>query len=193
MKTLLVSGLVAGAVFGSLGVSPAMADPVALIIKAGSFKLSDESQSISGISLTFDDKASGVFGGELEWRTKENVAFGAELLLYSNDWRSGVGTTGDNDTLALMVNAKRYFAVSKNVFPFVGAGVGFASVDFTGPGGSASGSDLAVQAMAGIEFRADKIGFYTEAKYLTSKPEDDFGAEIDVTGVGLFAGLSITF
>lgn len=193
MKLLLRGTLVMSAVVGSLCASPTMADPVALIVKAGSFKLSDESQSISGLPLTFDDKASGVFGGELEWRTKENVAFGAELLLYSNDWRSGASTTGDNDTLALMVNAKRYFAVSKNVFPFVGAGLGLASVDFSGPGGSASGSDFAMQAMVGIEFRAEKIGFYTEAKYLTSKPEDDVGAEINVTGVGLFAGLSVMF
>lgn len=189
-----IKNLVAmGAIVASLSAGPAMADSVALIVKAGSFKLSDETQAISGISLTFDDKASGVFGGELEWRRNDNIAFGAELLLYSNDWRSGLGTVGDNDTLALLVNAKKYFAATKHVLPFIGAGIGFTSADFSGPGGSVSASDLALQAMAGIEFRGEKVGFYTEAKYLTSKPEDDVGANIDVSGVGIFAGVSITF
>jgi hypothetical protein len=53
---------------------------------------------------------------------------------------------------------------------------------------------LARQAIAGIDFRlGEKIGIYTEAKYLTSEPEDDVGDNIDVTGTGFFVGLAVGF
>jgi len=192
----LLKRLAAAPLALALGLSfstTANADPVALIIKTGSYTLSDESQRISNITLTFEDKADGLFGLELEWRQPTGTAFGLELLRFTNDWRSNVGTRGDNDTLALLFNVKKYFNASKVVRPYIGAGIGVASVDFTGPGGSASGEDLALQAMGGIEFRGQKVGFYTEVKYLSSKPEDDVGANINVSGTGLFAGLSIFF
>ena len=172
---------------------PATAGSVTLILKAGDFRLSEEAQSIEDISLFLDEETSGVFSAELEWRNNDNVSFGGELLMYGADWSSDFGTGGDLDTLALLFNVKRYFAVSKYVFPFVGAGIGVASLDFDGPGGSASASDLALQAIVGIEFRAEKVGVYIEGKYFTSAPEDDFGDEIDVTGTGVFTGLSFTF
>ncbi|BAU49472.1 hypothetical protein SVA_2924 [Sulfurifustis variabilis] len=169
------------------------ADGGVIIIKTGTFTLSEESQSISGISLAFDDSASGVFGIELEWRMAGGTGLGVELVRYVNDWDPVFGK-GDNDTTALLFNAKKYFAVSPTVQPYVGAGIGFAGVDFEGPGGSASASDLALQAVAGIDFRlGEKFGVYTEAKYLTSEPEDDEGDNVDVTGTGFFLGLTIGF
>lgn len=173
---------------------PVLAEGVALVLKTGTFTLSEESQSLSGIPLAFDDSASGVFGIELEWRMAGGTGFGLELVRYGNDWSSGIGTRGDNDTTGLLFNAKKYFDVSPSVHPYVGAGIGFAGIDFDGPGGSASGSDLALQAMAGIDFRVgEKLGIYTEVKYLTSEPEDDFGDNVDVTGTGFFVGLSVGF
>lgn len=177
----------------STGFSPTYAASTALILKTGSFTLSKESQSISGISLTFDDSASSVFGVELEWRKDDGTAFGAEVFGFSNDWRSNVATSGDNDTFAWMFNLKKYFAPSNTINPYIGAGIGFASADFSGPGGSATGSDFAIQAMAGLEVRVEKVGFYTEIKWFNSKPEDDFGDDIDVSGTGVFAGISIFF
>ncbi|MDH3670687.1 MAG: porin family protein [Gammaproteobacteria bacterium] len=167
---------------------PAQADS-ALIVKAGSFELSDDTQNISGVSLVFDEDASSVFSIEYEWGIDE-VVLGGELLSYSNDWDSGLATSGDNDTLAIMFNVKRYFEISEPIQFYIGGGIGIASVDFDGPGGSADGDDLALQVMAGVTFRLKAVGIYTEVKSFSSEPEDDFGDDIDVSGTGLFGGIS---
>lgn len=171
---------------------PVQADS-ALIVKAGSFKLSDDTQGISGgISLMFDEDASSVFAIEYEWGI-DKVVLGGELLGYSNDWDSSVATSGDNDTLAIMFNVKRYFEIHKSIEFYIGGGIGIASVDFDGPSGSATGDDLALQVMAGVTVRAKKVGLYTEVKSFSSEPEDEFGDDIDVSGTGLFGGISFHF
>lgn len=170
---------------------PVQADS-ALIIKTGSYTLSDETQGLGGDTLTFDEDASGVFAIEYEWGI-DKVALGVELLSYRNDWDSSIATSGDNDTLATMLNVKRYFEIGKSIQFYIGGGIGIASVDFDGPGGSASGDDFALQVMAGVTVRAEKIGLYTEVKSFSSEPEDDFGDDIDVSGTGLFGGISFHF
>jgi len=171
---------------------PVQADS-ALIVKTGSFKLSDDTQGISGgISLMFDEDASSVFAIEYEWGI-DKVVLGGELLGYSNDWDSSVATSGDNDTLAIMFNVKRYFEIHKSIEFYIGGGIGIASVDFDGPSGSATGDDLALQVMAGVTVRAKKVGLYTEVKSFSSEPEDEFGDDIDVSGTGLFGGISFHF
>ncbi len=171
---------------------PVQADS-ALIVKAGSFELSDDTQGISGgISLMFDKDASSVFAIEYEWGI-DKVVLGGELLGYSNDWDSSAATSGDNDTLAIMFNVKRYFEIHKSIQFYIGGGIGIASVDFDGPSGSAEGDDLALQVMAGVTVRAKKVGLYTEVKSFSSEPEDDFGDDIDVSGTGLFGGISFHF
>lgn len=170
---------------------PVQADS-ALIIKAGSFELSDDTQRITAGSLVFDEDASGVFSIEYEWGF-DRVVLGAELLGYSNDWNSSAATSGDNDTLAIMFNGKRYFGIGETLLFYVGGGVGVASVDFDGPGGSAQGDDFALQVMAGVTVRGGNIGFYSELKSFSAEPEDDFGDDIDVSGTGLFGGVSFHF
>lgn len=193
MKTLLPSLLVVAVCVMACGSPTANADG-SIVIKSGSFTLSNDTQNISNsISLTFDEDASGVFDVEGEWRLGDHVAIGGELLSYSNDWVSNVGTSGDNDTLVLMFNGKRYFGPTKLVQPYIGAGIGIASVDFDGLGGSSSGEDLALQVMGGISVRRGKLGFYSELRWLSSEPEDGAGQDIDVSGTGLFAGLSFQF
>jgi opacity protein-like surface antigen len=174
--------------------SPTVRADWTLILKGGSFRLSDDSQTLSGgITLSFDEDASSVFGIEGEWRLNDNVALGGEYFTYSNDWVSILGTSGEIDTGVLMFNVKRYFNTAKRIQPYIGAGIGFAALDFKGPGGRGTGSDLALQAMGGVAVRWQRIGLYTEVKWLSSEPEDDVGDKIDVSGVGLFAGLSIHF
>jgi opacity protein-like surface antigen len=67
--------------------------------------------------------------------------------------------------VALMANTKKYFEKTGLLYPYVGAGLGFADTSFSGDlTGSASSS--AYQAMAGIEFRSKNIGLYADLKYL---------------------------
>lgn len=185
--------LLAGMVCASLTFSAAARADWDLIVKTGAFKLSKDSQTVSGVGLTFDDSASGVFGIEGQYRLRPDVTLGGELLRYKNDWKSSIGTSGDADTTALMFNIKKYFNTSKKVQPYIGGGIGFASTDLNGPGGTGTGDGLALQAMGGVELRFKKVGFYSELKWLGAKPEDEAGEKIDVSGVGLFAGVAIHF
>lgn len=193
MKACLLSLLVV-AMCALPGISLTANADGTIVIKAGSFKLSDDTQDLSGgISLTFDEDASGVFGVEGEWHVSDKVAIGGELLSYSNDWDSNVGTSGDVDTIALMFNARRYFGIGKLLRFHIGGGIGFASTDFEGPGGSVSGDGIALQAMGGLRVQRGKLGFFSELKLFVSEPEDDLGDEIEVSGTGLFAGITFAF
>lgn len=103
------------------------------------------------------------------------------------------GFDGSMAVVAALVNAKKYFSATKTVHPYVGAGIGSAATDFTGDVISGNGFGLALQAMAGVEFRSEKVGIYTEAKFLSADTEDEADENADASGSGIFAGLSIFF
>ncbi len=184
--------LFAVVICGSMVLAPA-AHAWDLIVKTGNYTLSDDSQTIETIPLRLDDESDSVFGIEGQWFWRPETAFGLEYMQFSNDWSSGVGTSGDIDVSAFLFNLKKYFNTRGKVQPYIGAGIGVASLDFEGPGGSASGDDIAFQVVAGIHVRGKKAGFYTELKALRSQPEDEFGEDIDVGGTGVFAGVSFHF
>ena len=181
----------------TLGNSNSFASNGAIIFKTGNYTLSDDFQTLDAtltvIDLTIDEDSSGVFGIEAEWHTNNNFALGGELLRFKNDWVSDAPSTGDIDATLLMFSAKKYFDLTRWLHPYIGLGVGIAVADFEGPGGNAAAVDLAIQAKAGIEFFGEPVGLYTEVKSLSSKPEDSDGDEIDISGTGVFAGISIKF
>jgi opacity protein-like surface antigen len=166
---------------------------LALILKTGSFEMSNRSQVIGGLESEFDSSASGVVGAELEWRDRSGFAFGGEMYRFTNNIVAvGTPLQGEMEVVALMANAKKYFEITGLLYPYVGAGLGVAATSFSGDlTGSASGQ--AYQAMAGIEFRSKNIGLYTELKYLSSSTEDSNGAKVKVGGNGLNIGLGISF
>ena len=49
-------------------------------------------------------------------------------------------------------------------------------------------SGYSIQAMGGVAFRWQHIGIYTEAKYQANITPD-----VDASGIGLFAGMSVHF
>jgi hypothetical protein len=51
----------------------------------------------------------------------------------------------------------------------------------------------ALQGMTGIAFRWRHFGIYTELKYERAEVEDAAGEAVDVSGTGLFAGVSVQF
>lgn len=174
--------------------SIASAANTALILKTGSFTLSTDRQTIAGQSLILDDSASGILGVEFEWRQASGLAYGVELVRHETDVTS-TGTTARStmETFAVLGTVKKYFSPSKAVRPYIGAGIGAASVDFNGNLITGSGGGLGLQAMGGVEFRGQKVGLYTELKYLSAKVEDDANQDADGSGTGIFVGLSIFF
>lgn len=172
----------------------AIADSVAVIVKAGSFSVSKDRQTIDNVSVIIDDSASSVFGLELEWRQTSGLAFGLEYVQYENDvTRTGFSARSTMETMAILGNIKKYFRPTSTVNPYIGAGIGAAGIDFSGNLITGSAGGLAAQAMTGVEFRWNKVGLYTELKYLYAEAEDDFNQTAKGTGTGMFAGVSFSF
>lgn len=167
-----------------------------IIVKGGSQTLNDATQSIAGppsAILNFDEQSKQAFGLEYEWQFGSGFSVGGEILHFTHDWTSGPFSSGDLRSLTFTVNGKKYFKVTDWLRPYVGVGIGFASGDFKGPGGTAGLFGLAAQAMGGVEFRFKQVGLYTEVKALTAQPEDSNSEKIDISGTGLYAGLSVHF
>lgn len=168
----------------------------ALALKAGSFELAEESQPILGATRLFDASASSVFALEGEWFVGPDVSLGLELLSYANDYATAGVASGETDTTAVLFNVKRYFAVDRAWQPYLGLGIGAATVDFsaTNAGGiTGSTGGLALQAAAGVQWRGDRLALRLEYKYLNADTEDDNNQKVDLSGSGLFLGAGIYF
>ncbi len=163
-----------------------------MIIKMGSFQLASASQQILGQTFNFSS-AGLAYGLEGEYRLENGFAFGMEVLGYSQDYTvTGFPLGGDMAVTNIFFNAKKYFRPGSIAQPYLGAGIGAATSSFGGAlTGSAGGT--AIQGMAGIAFRWQQFGIYTEFKYASAKVEDASGEQVDVSGTGLFAGLSVYF
>lgn len=170
---------------------------VTLIIKGGSFQLANDSQTIVLVNRTFS-AASLAYGLEGEWRLENGFAFGAELFGHSQDYTTAGSTApGDMTVTNVFFNAKKYFRPDAVVQPYIGVGFGSATTDLSGAiTGSAAG--YALQGMAGVAFRWRHVGIYTEFKYAHAETEGTNASTglpeiVDVSGTGLFAGMSVHF
>lgn len=181
-------------------VAPSVRQPgnLALALKLGSFKLAEESQSILSATRTFDTSASSVFALEGEWFMRPDTSFGLEVVSYSSDYSTPSNPTGAGaaDTTAVLFNAKRYFVPGSVWQPNLGLGVGAATVDFsaTGAGGiTGSTGGLALQVVAGVQWRRDRLALRAEYKYLNVDTEDDSNQKVDMSGSGFFLGAGFYF
>ena len=166
----------------------------ALIAKAGNFKLATANQVVGRLPSTYATASKPVFGMELEWRSKAGFAVGGEVFYYKNDLiADGTALTAQQEIYATMVNGKYYYRVADWFYPFVGAGIGYASAAYGGDlTGKAAGP--AYQGMTGAEFRFNKdVGVYVQYKHLVSTTDDGTGEKVKVGGGGVLAGLSILF
>lgn len=166
---------------------------VTLIAKIGSFQLANESQIIvAGLTRNFS-AATVAYGLEGEWRLENGFAFGLEFFGHTQDYTTaGFAESGDMAVANVFLNAKKYFRPGAIVQPYLGAGIGAASSSFSGAiTGSAGG--FALQGMTGIAFRWRHVGIYTEFKYERAEVEDAAGEAVDLSGTGLFAGMSVQF
>jgi len=164
---------------------------LALIGKAGLFKMDTANQVVGGVPFTYSTNSKSVAALEFEWRSRSGPAAGVEVFHYRNDV-SANGLTGQQTVIAYLLNGKYYFRASDRWYPFVGAGVGVASASYGGSlGGKASGT--AYQALAGIEYRFQNLGVSLNYRHLASTTDDGAGQEVKVGGNGILAGLSLAF
>jgi opacity protein-like surface antigen len=165
---------------------------VALIAKTGSFKLANANQVIGGLASTYDASSKPVGSLELEFRHESGFAVGGEAFYYKNTL-TATGISGQQVVTAGMLNAKYYLDVANWLYPFVGAGIGYAGANFSGDlTGKSAGA--AFQGMAGVDLRiTSTFGIYAEYKYLSSTTSDSTGQKIKVGGRGVLGGISIAF
>ncbi len=165
-----------------------------LILKAGTHTLTDDIQTLFGIDRSFDDKASGVYAVEGLYQLPHAITIGGEVISYSTEFTtSGLSAKHDVDVLEIFVNAKKYFRTDRRIQPFIGAGIGGARTDVSGPTISGAASGVAFQVMAGVEFRVKRVGLQAEVKHISADTEDDNSEKIDVSGTGIFLGVRLYF
>ena len=163
----------------------------AFILKTGLFELSHENQSINGIQRAVGEDTEHAFALAWEKRRPDGVALGVEFLRFGSDWRSP-GASGDISARALMFTMKRYQETALAIYPFLGRGIG-------GMYSNASGLDFdsgfgpALQLSGGIELRSEMAGLYAEIRGLYAEAGNFWGDEVNLSGVGAFAGLSLRF
>ena len=163
---------------------------MALLLKLGTLSLANDTQTILGTDRSFDKSASGPYAVEFYYQFQDSMTVGGEFLGY----KATFTTTGFNDTHdvsvhVLLANAKQYYRTDTRLQPFIGAGVGVATTDVSGPTISGNTSGFAYQLMAGVEYRSENIGFFGEAKYVGANTKSSNDQNIDASGTGLFAGI----
>ncbi|HLQ24935.1 MAG TPA: hypothetical protein VK138_03545 [Acidiferrobacterales bacterium] len=165
----------------------------AVIIKTGTFKLSHDTQMLDNLSRSIDDNAKNVYGLAWEDRAGDGLAQGLEFMRYTNRWHAPPAADGDITSRLLMFTLKKY--QDHGLYhPYLGAGVGLAHADVGGGGINFHPSiGLALQVIGGVELRWEGAGLYTELKALYAEPGNFVGDDVNVSGVGLFVGLSILF
>ena len=166
---------------------------VALIVSGGTFKMANDNPTVAGLSSIFDKTSSPVVSVEAEWRSKAGFAVGGEAFYYKND----LATTpppavSKQQVLAVMANGKYYFRAADWLYPFVGAGIGFADAVYSGGNLKGSGGGLAYQGLAGMEFRFGSVGLHLQYKYLAATAGKS-DAQVKVGGGGVLAGVSFLF
>jgi opacity protein-like surface antigen len=168
---------------------------IAVIVKGGAFKLSNEAQVVGGQPGTFDTTSRPAAGAEVEWRSRNGLAVGSEVFYYKNKVTAivaGTTRTAEQTVLSFFLNGKYYLQVTDWFYPFAGVGIGGAGSSYSGDlTGKASG--LAYQGMAGAEFRFGNVGLYLEYKALASTTDDGANEKVKIGGKGAFAGLSVIF
>ena len=171
---------------------------VNLILKGGSFSLGKATQNIevtdiSGAPATFQtsfSQSAPVFGLEGEWYNENGWAFGGEFTVHNHDYTTvpiGALGQGKMQTVAVVFNTKKYFRPGSVVQPFVGAGLGFATVSLSGQlEGNTAG--FAAQALGGVAFRWQHVGLYTEVRYQFVETPD-----VSASGAAFLAGVGVHF
>ena len=164
---------------------------IVLTANAGTFEMAEDNQIIAGLPSTYDTSSKSVFGLEAEWRSKTGLAVGGEVFHYKNDLASTTFPDSQQEVFAYMLNGKYYFRLASFIYPFVGAGIGLANASYSG-GLTGDATGLALQALAGMEFRFNRIGINVHYKYLDANTGDN-GTDVEVGGSGILAGVSIAF
>jgi|UPI0008260A2E hypothetical protein len=164
----------------------------ALILTIGATHLAHTHQTVAGRNSALSTAGNSVFGIAWEKRYYNGIAYGGELLL-SNNTISNSSGNGDVASRLFLLTLKKYHRPWAHVYPYIGAGVGLADTHVSGvPGGTGIGPALEVDGGVELEW-AHSLGFYTELRGLYVPGGVIYGTRVNMSGVGLYAGVSLLF
>ncbi len=171
-----------------------LSDNLGLMLKVGAMSLSSSTQFIVGADRSFDKSTSLPYGVDIYYRFSSGLTVGGELIQYTANFTTvGLSDEHDVDVTLVMANVKKYFRNETKLQPFIGAGLGTVVVDISGPAVSGSSTGVAFQLMGGLEYRMSNIGFFGELKYIDAMSESDNNEKVDVSGTGIFTGITFHF
>ncbi len=164
----------------------------ALIVTLGAFHLAHTTQSVAGIPTYFSAGTNNDYNIAWEQRHYNGIAYGAQYTIFNSHARQA-SHAGSITTRLFMATLKRYIHPWPYTYPFIGASVGLADVNHNEVTGRAGvGPAFAVD--GGVEFElAHMVGLYTEIRALYAQGGDIYGTNTNVSGVGVYGGLSFLF
>jgi len=166
----------------------------ALVLSVGAMNLTHDHQTVAGTDSTLQAGASGsgTYGIAWERRHYNGIAYGAEYLIYNNAI-SSANYSGSVTSRLLMLTLKKYHHPWAQTYPFVGVSAGLVDTSVPGVNGG-TGAGPALEVNGGVEFEwAHSIGFYTELRGIYAPSGAIYGTRVNVSGIGLYAGLSLLF
>jgi len=164
----------------------------ALILSVGAMNLAHDHQAIAGSQDVLNAAGHGAYAVAWEQRHYNGIAYGAEYLTFDNTV-GNLTQQGRVSSRLLLLTLKKYHRPWAHVYPYVGAGAGLADTSISAVNGH-TGVGPAFEIDGGVEFEwAHSLGFYTELRGLYVPSGTIYGTRVNVSGIGLYAGLSLLF
>jgi len=153
-------------------------------------------------SFDLDNGSVAGFGFKYLYQLDNGLSFGAELLAYENDIVATSNNSGDIRTSHVYGVIQKTFNLESSVKPFVGLGLGVASVTLDANINGAIDDDyedyaagFSYEIFVGAEIAiSEKIGLTVEYKYFDFDINDDIGnrdINIESDGQALWLGVAI--
>lgn len=174
-----------------------------IIPKFGAVKLSNNTNHLVDNS-SFDFKDNGVvsLGVTYLYKIDNGLAFGVELFGYEEDIVTTENNSGDATIGHLYGVMEKFFNTGGSVMPYLGVGLGLASVGFDANVNgdiSDNNEDIAIglsyELFLGSEFKISKlVGVTLEYKYFDFDIDDDIDdrdVEFESDGHTVFVGVAL--
>jgi len=190
MYRLLIS------LFLTLFILPAHAGEHILTPLLGISNWSDNTgHTARGSTLSFRDSNEVTYGFRYLYLLENGFAFGGNAYLYDKDLTAS-GQANDAGVGHFHALGEYFFNHTEKIAPFVGVGVGFSAIGFTGGVLDDEGTaGLSVELNGGVLFRlSELIGLQLEYKFTSFEMDDEIDnlqTNIDTTASSLLLGLTI--
>ncbi|MDH5371274.1 MAG: porin family protein, partial [Gammaproteobacteria bacterium] len=157
--------------------------------KSGSFALNKTSQTIDFSTYIFEEESTDVFSFEYERQLPNNYSIAVGMTRYSNEILSGSAINTSAEVTHVMILGRKYLGLSKYFLPYLGVGIGPSIATIDGSGISIA----SLHGVAGLKIPLDRISLLLEYKVISSTVKDINSDNFEVSGDGVFAGISFNF